>query len=155
MALFTMTKAARAMGLGLLLVALAGCAENPGTGSNTEVSSPAPAPSAAPATSAVVPDREPHTLVLNATGSGNITSIKYTLDGREVQRGAGTLPWRESVTVPADGQPHSYSLEVEFKGTGKVELVAIFDGKVVATGGSSGSGGNTTGVAAVGGTVNG
>jgi hypothetical protein len=134
----------------LLLIALAGCGPTP------QDASQAPAPTTAPATTATMPDREPHTLVLNATGGGQVTSIKYTLDGRVVQHGAVTLPWREPVTVPADGLPHSWALEVEFTGNGGVELLAIFDGQVIAHGGNAVSGsGSGRGNAAVGGTVNG
>ncbi len=159
MAMFTTVRAAsRAIGCGLLLAALAaGCAQNPLTG--PETGTPSATGAATPSVTAIasaptVPDRQPHTLVLEATGGGNVTSVKYTLDGKDVQRGAVTLPWRESITIPNDGQPHSYSLEVEFRGGGKVDLVAIFNGQVVARGGSAGSG-NSTGNAAVGGTVQG
>lgn len=152
MAILTMVSAGRVIGCGVLLAVLAGCAQDPETGTPSTSSTP----TAAPATTAAVPDREPHTLVLNATGGGKVTSMKYTLDGQVAQRGAVTLPWRESITVPADGQPHSWTLEVEFTGGGKVDLVAIFDGNVIARGGSAGSGsGNTKGAASVGGTVNG
>jgi hypothetical protein len=136
----------------LLLIALAACGQSQDTAPSPATGSAPPA--SAPLTTTAVPDREPHTLVLNATGGAKVTSIKYTLDGRVVQQGAVTLPWRESLTVPADGRPHSWTLEVEFTGTGRVELVAIVDGKVAAQGGSAGSG-NTTGSAGVGGTVNG
>lgn len=151
----TMARAGRALGCGLLLVALAGCGPDPETGSRAGAASTPPTPTSAPATSASVPDREPHTLVLTATGRTTITSMTYTLDGRVVRRGAVTLPWRESVTVPADGRPHSWALKVEFRGSGQVNLVAMFNGQVVARGGSAGSGGNTRGSASVGGTVNG
>jgi hypothetical protein len=156
MAKFTMLNAAgRAIGCGLLLAALAGCAQNPQPGAeNGTPSATPPATPSATASAPAVPDRQPHTLVLEATGGGNVTNVKYTLDGQDVQRGPVTLPWRESITIPNDGQPHSYSLEVEFKGGGKVDLVAIFNGQVVARGGSAGSG-NSTGNAAVGGTVQG
>ncbi|MCI2420908.1 hypothetical protein MOQ72_26035 [Saccharopolyspora sp. K220] len=155
MAMSNIGRGGQAAATALLLIALAGC------GSTPEAPPPVPAPStpppvSAPATTMTVPDREPHTLVLNATGSGKVTSIKYTLDGRVVQQGAVTLPWREPVTVPADGLPHSWTLEVEFTGNGGVDLVAIFDGQVVAQGGSAGGGsGSTSGSAGVGGTVNG
>lgn len=95
-----------------------------------------------PVTTTVIPDREPHTLVLNATGAGAVTSIKYTLDGELVQEGAVTLPWRTSLSVPADGLPHSWTLDVEYSGTGnsEFELFAIYDGQVTAhsSGGSDG-----------------
>lgn len=156
MAMLTMVRAGQTIACGLLLVALAGCGENPETGSNSGAASASPTPSNVPSSSAAVPDRQPHTLVLSATGSSRVTSMKYTLDGRVVQRGAVKLPWRESVTVPADGRPHSWSLEVEYRGKGGVKLVAIFDGRVVAqsAGGGSGSG-SFSGGASVNGTVNG
>lgn len=154
MAMLSMVRVGLAAGCGVVLVTLTGCGQGAATGSETAPPSVSPTPATAPS-SAAVPDREPHTLVLNATGSGRVTSMKYTLDGRLVRRGAVKLPWRESVAVPADGRPHSWTLEVEFRGSGRVNLVAIFDGQVVAQGGSAGSGGNTRGGASVNGTVNG
>lgn len=111
--------------------------------------------SSTPVTKTTVPDRPPHTLVLKATGKAKVTSVKYTLDRKVQKKGAVKLPWRKSVTVPADGEPHSWSLDVKFTGTGAVNLVAIFEGEVVAQGGSAGSGSGVTGNASVGGTVNG
>jgi hypothetical protein len=134
-----------------LLIALAGCGSNPQPA--PENPAPSPQPVGVPVTTMAVPDREPHTLVLNATGTAKVTSIKYTLDGRVVQQGSVTLPWRESISVPADGLAHSWTLDVEFTGNGSVELSAIFNGQMVAQGGSAGSG-NTKGGAGVGGTVN-
>ncbi|MGP4016451.1 hypothetical protein [Saccharopolyspora sp. 5N708] len=138
----------------LLLIALAGCGSSPEPPPPNPP--PSPPPVSTPTTTTTVPDREPHTLVLNATGGAQVTSIKYTLDGRVVQHGAVTLPWREPVSVPADGLPHSWTLEVGYTGNGGVDLVAIFDGQIIAQGGSAGGGsGNIEGSAAVGGTVNG
>ena len=149
--MFTKVRAGLAIGCVFLLAALAGCAQKPGAGPKTDISAP---PSTPAGSAPAVPDRQPHTLVLEATGGGNVTGITYTLDGKEVQRGAVTLPWRESITIPADGQPHSYGLVVEFRGGGKVDLIAIFNGQVVARGASVGTG-NAQGSASVGGTVNG
>jgi hypothetical protein len=154
MAMFTRAGVGRALGCGLLLVVLTGCGHSRGDGSEPGVSSAPPTPVTVPATSASVPDRQPHTLVLNATGTGKVLAMTYTLDKKVVRRGAVKLPWRESITVPADGRPHSWTLEVEFTGGGNVSLAAIFNGQVAAKGGSAGSG-NARGSATVGGTVNG
>lgn len=102
-----------------------------------------------------MPDRQPRTLVLKATGTARVTSIRYTLDRKVRRKGAVELPWRQPVTVPVDGRPHSWTLVVRFVGTGHVNLVAILDGAVVARGGSAGSGSGVTGSAGVSGSVNG
>jgi len=124
----------------LPLVALAGCGGTPentvtGTVSNStapggSVSPPAILP--VPSTSA--PATEPHALVLTATGTASVTSITYTLDGRPLQDGRVTLPWRTSLPVPADGRTHTWAMEVEYTGTANdnVDLVATYDGKVTA-----------------------
>jgi hypothetical protein len=104
-----------------------------------------------------VPDRQPHTLVLKATGTGgiSITKFKYTLDGKVQQDGKADLPWRKSLTVPADGLPHSWSLEVEYAGAGTFELFAIFDGKGAGYTKGQGWGENVEGSGGINGTVRG
>lgn len=135
----------------VLFLALVACGQQP--------AAPKPSQSettkSTPVTKTTVPDRPPHTLVLKATGGAKVTSVKYTLDRKLQKKGAVKLPWRKSVTVPADGKPHSWTLDVKFTGNGAVNLVAIFEGKVVAQGGSAGSGSGVTGNASVGGTVSG
>lgn len=133
-----------------LLLALAGC----GKPADPGPVEPSDTASKTPSTKSTVPDREPRTLVLKATGSAKVTSVTYTLDRRVRKKGAAKLPWRKAVTVPADGEPHSWRLDVKFSGGGAVNLVAIFEGDVVARGGSAGSG-NVQGNASVGGTVSG
>lgn len=136
-----------------VVLAVAGCGQR---AAPTPEREPSKSKSSDSVTKTTVPDREPRTLVLKATGSAKVTSVKYTLDREVRKKGAVNLPWRKSVTVPADGKPHSWTLDVKFTGNGSVNLVAIFDGNVVAQGGSAGSGsGNVTGQASVGGTVNG
>ncbi|MQA77343.1 MAG: hypothetical protein GEV10_02490 [Streptosporangiales bacterium] len=133
----------------VLLLALVGCGQPPEPGpARSETGS------STPVTRSTVPDRQPRTLVLKATGSAKVTKVTYTLDRKVERKGAAELPWRKSVTVPADGDPHSWRLDVAFTGNGRVNLVAIFEGAVVARGGSAGSG-NVTGNASVGGTVSG
>ncbi|HWD05226.1 MAG TPA: hypothetical protein VG674_22540 [Amycolatopsis sp.] len=140
-----------------LLATLSACGSSP---------APTPAPSSAPpapkpvATSTSVPDREPHTLVLNATGEGKLTQITYTLDGKTQQTGAVTLPWRQSLTVAADGKPHQWTLEISYSGgtKGNVDMYSIFDGKEgihvgAASAGSPGS--HISGSSGTGGTVQG
>ncbi|QRP49821.1 hypothetical protein [Amycolatopsis sp. FDAARGOS 1241] len=145
-----------------LLAALTACGGAPDP-APVPASSPAPA-SAVSATSAPaspsVPDREPHTLVLNATGEGKLTQITYTLDGKTQQRGVVTLPWRQSLTVAADGKPHQWTLGISYAGgtKGNVDMFSIVDGKegihtAAAAAGSPGS--HISGSASVGGTVQG
>ncbi|WP_326835623.1 hypothetical protein VSH64_11945 [Amycolatopsis rhabdoformis] len=146
-----------------LLAALTACGSDSAPAASQPSSSaaaPSPSAPAPPSTSASVPDREPHTLVLNATGEGQLTQIKYTLDGEEKQTGAVKLPWRQSLTVPADGKPHQWTLEISYAGgtKGTVDMFSIVDGKEgIHTGaGSAGSpGSHISGSASVGGTVQG
>jgi hypothetical protein len=144
----------------VLPVTLAACGSTPAPAAPSS-SAPPPKPSSSETLAPPkVPDREPHTLVLNATGSGDITTIKYSLDGAEKQTGAVKLPWRESLTVPADGKPHNWTLEIDYSGTGKggIDMFAVFDGKEAGRSGagSAGSGdAHVSGSASVGGTVDG
>ncbi|MFB9903500.1 hypothetical protein [Allokutzneria oryzae] len=143
----------------VLLALLAGCTSTPESAPVTTTSS---APATTTTTTSAVPDRQPHTLVLNATGTGNavINKIKYSLDGQVQEEGEVSLPWRKSLSVPADGLPHAWELTVTYTGSrnGRLELVAVYDGKVVGQGGSAAGGtGNTkvTGSSSVGGSVRG
>jgi hypothetical protein len=160
---------ARCLGLLCILVVIAGCGGSPdvtsvasSSATRTPTSTPTsstPSPTSPAVTTPPVPDRQPHTLVLRAeeVGSGDITitKFKYTLDGKVEQEGRADLPWRKSLSVPADGLPHSYTLEVEYTGAGRFKLFAIFDGKVVAQTDGQGSGSNVEGGGAIGGTVRG
>lgn len=102
-----------------------------------------------------MPDRQPHTLVLNATGSGSLKQVTYTLDGAAKETGPVKMPWRQSLTVPADGKPHQWTLEVTYSGaSGHVEMYSVVDGKESVLTASGGSG-NVTGSASVGGSVQG
>ncbi|WP_406633058.1 hypothetical protein [Amycolatopsis sp. WGS_07] len=120
---------------------------------------PAPAPSSSSAAPVKepVPDRQPHTLVLNATGSGSLKQVTYTLDGAAKETGPVKMPWRQSLTVPADGKPHQWTLEITYSGaSGQVEMYSVVDGKESAHSASGGSGsGNLTGSASIGGSVQG
>ncbi len=131
-----------------LLAALTACSGSP---------APAPAPSSSSAAPVKeqVPDRQPHTLVLNATGSGSLKQITYTLDGVTKETGQVKMPWRQSLTVPADGKPHQWTLEITYSGaSGQVDMYSVVDGKEsVHT--ASGGHGNVTGSASIGGSVEG
>lgn len=132
-----------------LLAVLSACSGSP---------APAPAPNPAPSSSAApakeqVPDRQPHTLVLNATGSGSLKQVTYTLDGATKETGQVKMPWRQSLTVPADGKPHQWTLEITYSGaSGQVEMYSVVDGKESAHTASGGRG-NVTGSASIGGSV--
>ncbi|MEJ3747666.1 hypothetical protein WEI85_30790 [Actinomycetes bacterium KLBMP 9797] len=95
------------------------------------------------------PARQPHILVLTATGTGTVDTFTYVIDGQETKGRAVRLPWRQSVDIPADGRRHEYRLTVRFR-TGTVDLVAIFNGQEVARSRGSTSG---KGDASVGGNV--
>ncbi|MET7997147.1 hypothetical protein ABZU76_40345 [Amycolatopsis sp. NPDC005232] len=156
----TARAAAAPVAAAALLGALSACGSDAApVAPAASASAPASSSSVAPPSTSV-PDREPHTLVLNATGEGKLTQIKYTLDGETKQTGAVTLPWRQSLTVPADGKPHQWTLEISYAGgtKGTVDMFSIVDGKEsIHTGaGSAGSpGSHISGSASVGGTVQG
>jgi hypothetical protein len=146
-----MPLAARPLRGGIALLALlvaglvVGCdgTSAPRDGSPTSTGPPSTAHAA------TAPARQPHTLVLAATGTAKINTLSYVIDGRTAQVKSVTLPWRKPVDVPADGRRHEWSLSVQH-GSGHVDLVAIFDGTVVARGTGSTTG---TGSANVGGSV--
>ncbi|GLI00776.1 hypothetical protein [Phytohabitans aurantiacus] len=139
-----MSYAVRPLPVGILVLtaALAGCGGSP------EASSPSPTP---PATTAVVdaattePARQPHTLVLTATGKATIVSFTYTLDGKATEGGSAKLPWRVSVDVPADGKRHEWSLRITYR-KGNVDLMAMFNGKVQTSSRGASSGEGTGGI---------
>jgi hypothetical protein len=143
---------AYAYGITALLVAsLAGCGENPPSPPPSPAES-APAQPATVAPSSAVPLREPHSLVYSATGTAAVTSVTYELDGRKTTERSVSLPWRKVVEVPADGKRHTWSLVIKHR-SGRVELVALFDGSVAGQTKGQVSGG--TGTASVGGGLRG
>lgn len=107
--------------------------------------SPAPGPSASPSP-LPVPD-VPHSLVFSATGTADKISAVYELDGTKTTVKSARLPWRKVVEIPADGRTHSYRLAITH-GSGRVEVVSIFDGAVNARGEGAISG-NGSGTVAV------
>jgi hypothetical protein len=136
----------------LMIVSLSGCA---GDAEPAAPASPAPdvvASSSPVSASPTVALREPHSLVYSATGTAPVTSVTYELDGVKTTERSVTLPWRKAVDVPADGKRHTWSLKLKHR-SGRVELVAIFDGSVVGQTGGQVSGG--TGNAEVGGDLRG
>ncbi|MFC6016254.1 hypothetical protein ACFP2T_08595 [Plantactinospora solaniradicis] len=138
-----------AAGTVLLIAVLAGCDDSPAP---SGAGSPAPASTTTgPAIDATstAPARQPHILVLTATGDARIDSFTYVLDGKATDGRSARLPWRQSVDVPADGRRHEWSLTVKFR-QGDVSLVGMFNGRVQTTSQGSSSG---TGTANIGGSV--
>lgn len=137
-----MLRAVRPLPAGILVLtaALAGCADRP-----------KPPPAAPPATTTIVdaattePARQPHKLVLTATGKASIQSFTYTLDGKATKGGAARLPWRVSVDVPADGKRHEWSVTITYR-KGNVDLMATFNGKVLTTAKGNSTGEGTGGI---------
>jgi hypothetical protein len=135
-----------AAALVLLGTACAGTSDEPTAADPPGVAAPSPSASAAPSTPAA---RQPHILVVSATGTARVTSLTYVLDGKSTKVSAVKLPWRISIDVPSDGVRHAWSVTLAH-GKGNVEVRAIFDGKVVGTTRGSTSG---TGTASTGGSV--
>ena len=84
---------------------------------------------------------EQHSLVLTASGTAKITSLTYTLDDRVISSGPTTLPWEETISIPADGHDHSWALEAKYS-NGVVDLAATVDGQLLtqSSGGGTGEG---------------
>ncbi|ROT34083.1 hypothetical protein EF879_04245 [Micromonospora sp. HM5-17] len=122
-------------GLVVLVALLAGCgADDSPPGADPSAAVP---PASATATASAAVDatsteaaRQPHILVLTATGKATIDKFTYVLDGRATEGGPVRLPWRQSVDVPADGRTHEWSLTIEYR-RGNVELVGMFNGQVL------------------------
>jgi hypothetical protein len=139
-----------------LIATLAGCAGDAAPSADPAPSGGATPGATASATATVAPSptvalREPHSLVFSATGTAAVTSVTFELDDHKATRRSVSLPWRETVDVPADGKLHRWSLTMKHR-SGRVELVAIFDGAVTGQTRGRTSG---TGTASVGGSVRG
>jgi hypothetical protein len=137
----------------VVVLLAAGCGETadepPAAADSPSVAAPSPSASAAPSTPAA---RQPHSLVVTATGTARVTSLTYELDGESTKVGAVKLPWRLSIDVPSDGLRHAWSVKLTH-GKGNVEVRAIFDGKVVGTAIGSTTSDTGTGTASTSGTV--
>ncbi|MBE1491442.1 hypothetical protein [Plantactinospora soyae] len=137
-----MLSAVRSLAAGavLLTALVAGCDNGPAPSTGSPTPTVTTAGPVVDATS-TAPARQPHTLVLTATGDARIDSFTYVLDGQATEGRSVRLPWRQSVDVPADGRRHEWSLLVKYR-QGDVSLVGIFNGQVLTTsrGSSSGSG---------------
>lgn len=137
-----MLRAVRPLAAGILVstAALAGC------GGNSESPQAAP-PATVTATPTVdaattAPARQPHKLVLTATGKASIQSFTYTLDGVATDGGPARLPWRVSIDVPADGKRHEWSLTITYQ-KGNIDMMAMLNGRVLTTSQGSSSGNGT------------
>lgn len=115
-----------------------------------EATSSAAAPSAsAPVAPSTPAARQPHILVVTATGTARVTALTYVLDDKSTKVDSVKLPWRLSIDVPSDGLRHQWGVTLQH-GKGNVEVRAIFNGKVVGTARGSTSG---TGTASTSGSV--
>jgi hypothetical protein len=135
----------------VVVLLAAGCGDNldePPAAAPDTPGAAASSPSASPAASTPAA-REPHILVVAATGTAPVTSLTYALDDKSTKVGPLKLPWRLSIDVPSDGLRHEWSVKLTH-GKGDVEVRAIFNGKVVGTTRGSTSG---TGTASTGGSV--
>ena len=85
--------------------------------------------------------RQPDSLVLTATGDARIESITYVVDGHSVTVSKATLPWRVTLSIPADGAKHNYSATIN-TASGDIQVFAIVNGAVQSksTGGGTGEG---------------
>ncbi|MGN9908523.1 hypothetical protein ACTMTJ_13355 [Phytohabitans sp. LJ34] len=110
--------------------------EPPAAADPPSVAASSPSASAAPSTPAA---RQPHILVVTATGTARVTSLTYALDGKPTKVNTVKLPWRMSIDVPSDGLRHTWRVEV-IHGKGNVDVRAIFNGQVVGTARGSTSG---------------
>jgi hypothetical protein len=130
----------------VVVLLAAGCGDNldePPAAAPDTPSAAAPSPSASPVPSTPAA-REPHILVITATGTAPVTSLTYKLDDKSTKVGRLKLPWRISIDVPSDGLRHEWGVTLTH-GKGNVEVRAIFNGSVVGTTRGSTSGTGTAG----------
>ncbi|MEU0508748.1 hypothetical protein [Amycolatopsis sp. NPDC006125] len=87
---------------------------------------------------------EPHTIVYEVTGTGQIAWIEYKTDGRNSVRDEGiTPPWTKSFTLPAEG---TQQLQLLIQPAGEHDLSASIevDGQPLTSSASAGSDGGGT-----------
>ncbi|HEV3361434.1 MAG TPA: hypothetical protein VG247_31855 [Pseudonocardiaceae bacterium] len=128
--------------LGVLLLAGCGGGVLPGGTSPTTVPTTAKTTTTtAPSTLSAPQTRQPHIMEFTATGSAKISSISYVIDGQTTTVPPTTLPWHQTVNIPADGANHNYEVDVNY-GYGDIDILAILDGQTQdsSTGSASGSG---------------
>ena len=104
------------------------------------------APAAEISASSGPPAREPHILVFTAEGTATVDSLTYVVDGETVRERSVSLPWRKSLTVPADGRVREWQLTARIR-AGDVRLVAYLDGRVSTQSGAGGTGSGTASLA--------
>jgi hypothetical protein len=126
-------------GVFLLLSACSSKSEEPQPGTPTTHAT-VPVSTAPVSTTSTPPQRQPHILVFTATGTATLDSVTYVVDGHTVTNRSAKLPWRVSLSLPADGAMHNYDVSV-LSHHGSVNILAILDGSV--TGNSSGSSSGT------------
>lgn len=135
----------------LPLTAAGGCGgAAPSAGTPTPTGPASPATGTGPATeisaSASLPVTEPHILVFTAEGSATVDSLTYVVDGETVRERSVSLPWRKSLTVPADGRVREWQLTAKFR-AGDVTLVAYLDGRISTQSRAGGTGSGTASLA--------
>lgn len=117
----------------LLTVAVTGCTS--GTGRWMDPDRPAGAPDR----NGAKPAPKPHVLAFDATGSGTLTSATYVVDGETHRETAVMLPWRKSITIPADDREHEWRLVVVLN-SGDMSLIVTIDDRTLSRGRGSGGG---------------
>lgn len=138
------------IGSGLMFLLVSACSggtlpaltpAHPPTGTTASTASPGATASTTAAPSAVS-TRQPHILVFTATGDGAVDSVTYVVDGHSVTASSVGLPWRVSLTFPADGAMHNYSVLMNLH-QGTVQILAILDGAVTSSSNGGGTGTST------------
>ncbi|HEY4021995.1 MAG TPA: hypothetical protein VGM75_25140 [Pseudonocardiaceae bacterium] len=127
---------------GILSLGLTGCT---GTGRPaTTVAPPPTTTTTAPSTLSAPQTRQPHIMEFTATGTAKVSSAKYVIDGQATTVPVTTLPWNQTVNIPADGAKHNYELDIDYGG-GNIEMLAIVDGQTQDSSSGSASGSGNTG----------
>jgi hypothetical protein len=87
----------------------------------------------------------PHTLVFKITGSGELSSLTYVIDGKQNNERAITVPWQKTINLPAKDGGHTWRLKTQQgKGPGAFQVVVSVDGTTVTNGSCAGDGGCST-----------
>jgi hypothetical protein len=88
---------------------------------------------------------QPHTLVFEITGHGELSSLSYVIDGKETTERSITVPWQKTIKLPAKDGGHTWRLKTQQgEGPGEIQVVVSVDGKALTRGACAGDGGCRT-----------
>jgi hypothetical protein len=88
---------------------------------------------------------QPHTLVFDISGSGQLSTVSYVIDGKETTERSITVPWKKTIKLPPKDGGHTWRLKTQQgEGSGEFQVVVSVDGTTVTNGACAGDGGCST-----------